>query len=276
MNKNYKSISSASSSEVLDDNNEFLFKVLGEVNRWNDSELELSQSRTNFQIEKFIIHDNFTIPSAFKAAIINRKSVAESLLDKIIDVKTSAREFHFKWEGKDKTQPIWWKTPEGGERLCWYDIDELNLNIMLEESCKFFKSSAEELDFFDKIINRLIELNDGKLVNKKQFDDDQPLYWERRFANQSIDDILSANSKIQAGNIRSMRRASANTVLCDDKNKTNDTISNIKDPIKLLEELQKSVDSGIKEITGMDKNILSSIENDNKKVVKSLFNQELK
>ena len=71
MSNNYEAIALATSKEVLDDNNDFMLKVLTEANRWQESETELAQGRSNFQIEKFIVHDNFTIPSAFKAAIIN-------------------------------------------------------------------------------------------------------------------------------------------------------------------------------------------------------------
>lgn len=275
MKSNYDDISLASTSEVLDDNNEFLFRVLNEVNRWSDCELELSQNRSNFQIEKFIIHDNFTIPTAFKAALINRKGVAEDILIRVIDAKSEAREFHFKWEGKDKTQPIWWKTPDGGEKLCWYDIDEFHFNRTLENLNIKFKASVQELDFFDKIIDRLIQLNGGKIVTKEQFDNDQPDYWERRLSNQSLDDILQSKTGINSGNISSLRRASASTVLTDDKNRTKGSFD-FTDHIKLLEDLQKNVESGISEISGKDKKILSDIENKEKKLGSPLFNQNLK
>lgn len=275
MKSNYDDISLASTSDVLDDNNEFLFRVLNEVNRWSDCELELSQNRSNFQIEKFIIHDNFTIPTAFKAALINRKGVAEDILQRVIDAKSEAREFHFKWEGKDKTQPIWWKTREGGEKLCWYDIDEFYFNRTLENLNTKFKASVQELDFFDKIIDRLIQLNGGKIVTKEQFDNDQPDYWERRLSNQSLDDILQSKTGINSGNISSMRKASASTVLTDDKNRTKGFFD-FTDHIKLLEDLQKNVESGISELSGKDKKILSNIGNREKKLGSPLFNQNLK
>lgn len=275
MISNYDDISLASTSEVLDDNNEFLFRVLNEVNRWSDCELELCQNRSNFQIEKFIIHDNFTIPTAFKTALINRKGVAEDILIRVIDAKREAREFHFKWEGKDKSQPIWWKTPDGGEILCWYDIDEFQFNRTLESLNVKFKASVQELDFFDKIIDRLIQLNGGKIVTKEQFDNDQPDYWERRLSNQSLDDILQSKTGINSGNISSLRRASASTVLVDDKNRTKGSFD-FTNHIKLLEDLQKNVESGISEISGKDKKILSDIENKEKKLGSPLFNQNLK
>jgi len=278
MSNNYEAIALATSKEVLDDNNDFMLKVLSEATRWQESETELAQGRSNFQIEKFIVHDNFTIPSAFKAAIINRKSVAEGLLSRVIEAKQAAREFHYKWDGKDKTQPIWWKNREGGESLCWYDIDEFHFHRMLEGLNSGFKASVEELEFFDKVISRLVELNGGKLITKEQYDADQPEYWQRRLSNQSLDDLLAARTGVNAGNIRSMRRASAPTVLEDDVNRTKGTFGDATNPMDFLNALQQNVAAGIEEITRADQNMLRGIEEPERKELKStsLFNQDLK
>lgn len=277
MTNNYESIALATSKEVLDESNEFMFKVLQEADRWTDSETELAQGRSDFQIEKFIIHDNFTIPSAFKSALINRKSVAEGLLQQIIDAKKATREFHYKWDGKDKTQPIWWKTRQGGEELSWYDIDEFHFNRMLEGLNRGFKACVEELECFDKLINRLIELNGGQLISREQYNEDQPNYWERRLANQSLDDLLSAKTGVNPGNIRSMRRASAPTVLTDDVNRTKGDFGDPSNPLDFLTKLQEQVASGIGEITGMEQRLLKSMNiEEPKQFTESLFNQDLK
>lgn len=277
MSNNYEAIALATSKEVLDDSNEFMLKVLQEATRWEQSETELAQGRSDFQIEKFIIHDNFTIPSAFKAALINRRSVAEGLLQQVIEAKRAAREFHYKWDGKDKTQPIWWKTRQGGEELTWYDIDEFHFHRMLEGLNRGFKAAVEELECFDKLINRLIELNGGELISREQYNEDQPNYWERRLANQSLDDLLAARTGVNAGNIRSMRRASAPTVLTDDVNRTKGSFGDPNNPLDFLNSLQQSVSSGIEEITGMNQQILRGIEEqEQKQIPQSLFNQDLK
>lgn len=277
MSNNYESIALATSKEVLGDDNEFMLKVLQEATRWEESETELAQGRSDFQIEKFIIHDNFTIPSAFKAALINRRSVAEGLLQQVIDAKRAAREFHYKWDGKDKTQPIWWKTRQGGEELSWYDIDEFHFHRMLEGLNRGFKACVEELECFDKLINRLIELNGGKLISREQYNEDQPNYWERRLANQSLDDLLAARTGVNAGNIRSMRRASAPTVLPDDVNRTKGSFGDPNNPMDFLNSLQQAVASGIEEITGMDQQLLRGIEEqEQKQIPQSLFNPDLR
>ena len=277
MSNNYESIALATSKEVLDDSNEFMLKVLQEATRWEESETELAQGRSDFQIEKFIIHDNFTIPSAFKSALVNRRSVAEGLLQQVIEAKRAAREFHYKWDGKDKTQPIWWKTRQGGEELSWYDIDEFHFHRMLEGLNRGFKAAVEELECFDKLINRLIELNGGRLVSRDQYNEDQPNYWERRLANQSLDDLLAARTGVNAGNIRSMRRASAPTVLPDDVNRTKGSFGDPNNPMDFLNSLQQAVASGIEEITGMDQQLLRSVEDQvQRQIPESLFNPDLR
>jgi len=282
MSETYKEIALAKADDVLDESNEFMQKVYGECMKWDKSEKELAQGRSNFQIEKFIVHDNFTVPSAFKAAIINRKSVAEGLLTGIQDAKRIAREFHYKWDGKDKSQPIWWKTRDGGEELCWYDIDEFNFHRLIHGLNQGFKAQTEELEFFDRLIERLIELNGGKPITKEQFDEDQPVYWERRLANQSLDDLLAARTGVNSGNIRSMRRASAPTVLTDDINRTKGTFGDPNNPMSFLNALQDHVTQGIQEISGIT-NILEGKQEQPKMFEKpseepgvSLFNEQLK
>lgn len=278
MSENYNEIALAKAEDVLDESNEFTLKVLQECDRWKESERELAQGRSNFQIEKFIVHDNFTIPSAFKSAIINRKSVAENLLTGIQDAKRIVREFHYKWDGKDKSQPIWWKTRDGGEELCWYDMDEFNFHRFIDGLNAGFKAQVSELEFFDKLIEELIELNGGHPPTKEEFDADQPVYWERRFANQALDELLAAQTGVSGGNIRSMRRASAPTVLKDDVNRIKEGYADPSNPIAFLESLQKHVASGIEEISGMSENILANKEQP-KQIAQekvSLFNDQLR
>lgn len=278
MSENYKEIALANSKDVLDDSHEFMFKVLSECDKWKESERELAQGRSNFQIEKFIVHDNFTIPSAFKSAVINRRSVAENLLNGIQEAKRTVREFHFKWDGKDKTQPIWWKNRQGGEDLCWYDIDEFNFNRFIDGLDAGFKAQVNELEFFDKLIARLIELNGGHPPTKAEFDADQPVYWERRFANQALDELLAARSGVSGGNIRSMRRATAPTVLEDDVNRIKEGYADPSNPIAFLESLQKHVSSGIDEISGITSKVLEgNTQNQNQLPDDvSLFNDKLR
>ena len=289
MQENKSNLELIKATEAVDEQSDYMMKVYGECTRWQESENELAQGRSNFQIEKFIVHDNFTVPSAFKAALINRRSVAEGLLNNIIDLKKRVREFEFKWEGKDKSQPIWWKNREGGEDLCWYDIDEFQLNSMLRGADGGFRDSIQQLEFFDRIIERLIELNGGKPITKEQFEQDQPVYWERRFANQAFDDLIGAKTGISPGNIRSMRRGTAPTVLEDDVNRIKGDYGSLADALgpnveRFLDNLQRKVSEGIDEITDRGASLRAAQERqqlaasqqvDMKPEMKSLFNNDV-
>ena len=148
---------------------------------------------------------------------------------------------------------------------------------MLEGLNRGFKAAVEELECFDKLINRLIELNGGKLVSREQYNEDQPNYWERRLANQSLDDLLAARTGVNAGNIRSMRRASAPTVLTDDVNRTKGSFGDPNNPLDFLNNLQQAVSAGIEEITGIDQQLLRGVEEQvQKQIPESLFNPDLK
>lgn len=287
MESNKSNLELVKATEAINEESDYMMKVYGECTRWQESENELAQGRSNFQIEKFIVLDNFTVPSAFKAALINRRSVAEGLLSSIIELKKRVREFEFRWEGKDKSKPIWWKTREGGEELVWYDIDEFQLNAALRGADGGFRDSIQQLEFFDKLIERLVELNDGKLISKKQFEEDQPLYWERRFANQAFDDLVGAKSGISPGNIRSMRRGTAPTVLTDDVNRIKGDYGSIADALgpnveRFLGNLQQKVSEGINEVTEFgaslkaaeERQALAGTQEVNADAPKSLFNHE--
>jgi len=265
----------SSVSEIVDDGNEYLIKVLGECNKWNDLEMAVTQNRTDFQIEKFIIHDAYTIPSAFKAAIANRKGVVENLLEQIVTCKKKSREFLYKWDGKDKSQPIWWGSGRDRDVLCWYDIDEFEYNKFMETQIFSIKSAVEEISFFDRIIEKLIQLNGGPLT-RDQFVEDQPKYWERRLSSQALDELLAARTGVGAGNIRSMRRASSPTILDDNVNRIPGDFGDPKDMVAFLNGLQQKVSEGIEEICGLSGGDLTSnrIE-ETKTPPKSLFNQEL-
>jgi hypothetical protein len=99
-----------------------------------------------------------------------------------------------------------------------------------------------------------------------------------KFADgQSLDDLLAARTGVNAGNIRSMRRASAPTVLTDDVNRTKGTFGDPNNPMDFLNSLQQAVASGIEEITGMDQQLLRGVEEqEQKQIPQSLFNPDLK
>ena len=124
-----------SEQAVMDD--EYLQQAFANVLRWEESDKELAQGRTNFQLEKFALLETHTLPVAFENTLKSRRQMAEGYMYKLIEMKQKVREFEFKWADKDRSQPIFWEEggPGGGsKKLCWFDLDELSLTHYLKSS----------------------------------------------------------------------------------------------------------------------------------------------
>ena len=242
-----------------------LQKVFDEVFKWEDADKEHAQGRSNFQIEKFIALDNFTIASSFNAMLKNRRIMAEGLFSKITEMKEKQREFDYKWEKANKSKPIEWfgNGPNQSKKLCWYDLDFLNLQNYLKSSELEIRDRIQQINFFDKILNKLIEQNGGP-ITREQFEEEDHVYWERRFANQAMDEMVSKNTGISVGNVHSMRRATAPTLVSNDVNRVKNGFPDLsvalagpQGQMDFMLALQDKIMDGIGEVTGQKLNALA-------------------
>ena len=245
-----------SEQAVLDE--EYLHKAFQNVLRWEESDKELAQGRTNFQLEKFALLETHTLPVAFENTLKSRRQMAEGYMYKLIEMKEKVREFEYKWKDKDRAQPLLWDRggPESGKKLCWFDLDELSLTHYLK-SCELeIRDRLHQMEHLDKILEKLVEQNDGKVVTREQFLDSDGEYWERRFADQAMDEMIAAQTGISIGNLHSMRRASAPAIV-DKRNETpngyvplNKLLESPQGKMEFLNDLQNKVIQGISEVTG--------------------------
>lgn len=256
-----------------------LERVFDEVFRWEEQDKEHAQGRSNFQIEKFVALDNFTIPSTFQAMLKNRRIMAEGLFSKITEMKEHQREFDYKWDSKDKGHPIEWFTKDGGKKLCWYDLDYLNLQNFLRSSELEIRDRIQQIQFFDQILEKLIEQNGGP-ITREQFEQEDHVYWERRFANQAMDEMISRSTGISIGNIHSMRRASAPTLIGDDVNRVKNpfpdlgkALSGSEGQLEFLIGLQQKVLEGIESVTGEEVEVGAAIEHNVHPQIESRLNR---
>lgn len=254
------------SPEEAVNNEDYLKQAFEEVLRWEEEDKELAQGRTNFQIEKFFLLEQYTVPAAFQAAIKNRRILAEGYMQKLIEMKEKVREFEYKWKDKDTSQPIVWDVTGGGpggggKKLCWHDLESLSIQNYLK-SCELeIRDRIQQMNFFDKIINKLVELNGNKPVSREQFENEDHIYWERRFAEQAMDEMVSSKTGIAIGNLHSMRRGTAPTLVSDDTNRIKNGYGSladaINDPDRFLNTLQEKVLRGIEEVTDTDLGLLA-------------------
>ena len=246
-----------SEQAVMDD--EYLQQAFANVLRWEDSDKELAQGRTNFQLEKFALLETHTLPVAFENTLKSRRQMAEGYMYKLIEMKQKVREFEYKWADKDRSQPIFWEEggPGGGsKKLCWFDLDELSLTHYLKSSELEIRDRLHQMEHLDKILDKLLEQNGGKPVTREQFLESDGAYWERRFADQAMDEMVAAQTGISIGNLHSMRRASAPSIV-DQRNTLpegymplNKILESPQGKMDFLNDLQKKVLTGIQEVTG--------------------------
>lgn len=258
---------------VTDDT--YLRQAFENVLRWEESDKELAQGRTNFQLEKFALLETHTLPAAFESTLKSRRQMAEGYMYKLIEMKERVREFEYKWGDKDRTKPIEWEVGSssgGRKKLCWFDLDELQLTHYLK-SCELeIRDRLHQMEHLDKILNKLVEQNGGQPVTRQQFLDSDGLYWERRFAEQAMDEMVASQTGISIGNIHSMRRASAPPIV-DERNTLPEgyigldkLLNSPQGRSEFLNDLQKKVLGGIQEVTGQNLGLITGSTEEQKKL----------
>lgn len=244
---------------VFDDN--YLQQASANVLRWEESDKQMAQGRTNFQIEKFIGLNTHNISVSFEHILKERRIMATGYMHKLIEMKERVREFNYKWEDKvDKSQPLMWEVggPGGGsKKLCWHDLDELELTHYLKSSEMEIRDRLHQMEHLDKMLDKLIQQNGGEVPTREQFLEENNEYWDTRLAEQALDDLMSAQTGISGANLQAMRRASAPSMV-DDRNNFKEgylPMEKLMDPrgrMEFIGDLQSKVMRGYEKLTGTD------------------------
>lgn len=243
---------------VTDD--DYLRQAFANVLRWEESDKEMAQGRTNFQIEKFIGLNTHNISVSFEHILKERRIMATGYMYKLIEMKEKVREFEYKWNNvEDKSQPIMWETgaPNGGKKLCWYDLEELELTHYLKSSEMEIRDRLHQMQHLDKMLDKLVEQNGGTPPTREQFLEENQEYWDTRLAEQALDDLMAAQTGISGANLQAMRRASA-PAMVDPRNNFKEgylPMEKLLDPrgrMEFIGDLQAKVMKGYEKLTGTD------------------------
>jgi hypothetical protein len=246
---------------VVDD--EYLRLAFDNVLRWEQSDKEMAQGRTNFQLEKFIGLNTHNISVSFEHVLKERRIMATGYMYKLIEMKEKVREFDYKWKNvEDKTQPFIWELTGGGpggggKKLCWFDLDEMELTHYLKSSELEIRDRLHQMEHLDKMLDKLIEQNGGKVPDREQFLEENENYWDVRLAEQALDDLMAAQTGISGANLQAMRRASGPSIV-DQRNNLKEgylPMNKLLDQqgrSEFINDLQSKVLKGYEKITGTD------------------------
>lgn len=249
---------------VGDKASEYLNKAFENVYKYHEIDKELAQGRTNFQLEKFALLETYTLESAYESVLKSRRQMAEGLMSKLLEMQEKVREFEYKWsEVEDKTKPIQWECTGGGpggggKKLCWYDLDQMQLEHFLKSSELEVRDRLYQMEHLDKMLTELTERNGGQPVSREQFLANEENYWKARFSEQMLDEVLGSQLGCSIGNIHSVRRSTA-PALIDQRNQFNEgfpslgeALSSPEGRMKFVSELEQNVVKGYEDVMGVD------------------------
>jgi len=249
---------------VGDKASEYLGKAFENVYKYHEIDKELAQGRTNFQLEKFALLETYTLESAYESVLKSRRQMAEGLMSKLLEMQEKVREFEYKWvEVEDKSKPIKWECTGGGPggggtKLCWFDLDQMQLEHFLRSSELEVRDRLYQMDHLDKMLEELTERNGGQPVSREQFLANEENYWKARFSEQMLDEVLGSQLGCSIGNIHSVRRSTA-PALIDQRNQFNDgfpslgeAMSSPEGRMKFVSQLEQNVVKGYEDVMGVD------------------------
>ena len=240
-------------------NEDYLNQASRNVFAWEESDKQMAQGRTNFQLEKFIGLNTHNISVSFEHILKERRIMATNYMYKLIEMKEKVREFNYKWQDKDKSEPLMWESgdPSGGKKLCWHDMDELQLTHYLRDCEMEIRDRLHQMEHLDKMLDKLVDQNGGTAPTRQQFLEENQQYWDRRLAEQALDDLMASQTGISGANLQAMRRASAPSIV-DDRNNFKEgylPMNKLLDPqgrMEFINDLQGKVMKGYEELTGTD------------------------
>jgi hypothetical protein len=169
---------------------------------------EFCQSRTNFQLEKFLACDEYSPIMKFRHVAHNSHVAMQEARKLIIERERKLREM------QQKEKEI---IDSGDPHHKNYDLDIYEVNRYLEDLEIRIKGMLREVDYMERICDQL-EKENGRPFTMGQLEDEQPEYWRRRFARQSLRSIEASRSGVNEGNIHSIWMATEKPILLDSKN----------------------------------------------------------
>ncbi|HPM74179.1 MAG TPA: hypothetical protein PLA71_00490 [Saccharofermentans sp.] len=191
-------------------------KIEEKVRKMYEREMEFSQSRTSFQIEKFIGLDEHTPVTRYRHLAHNSYALLTSLKKDLIHKERVSRKLK---KAQDRIQ---FKIDHPQMSVDFDDDADLDLklielNMELEDIELAINGKMKELTIFERLLDELEQQNGGPF-SYSQLEYEQPEYWEKRLRSQMEESKIGASSGLGAGNFAAYKKAIAVPILKDGQN----------------------------------------------------------
>ena len=197
------------SKEVIIDIRDDRFKdVEKQIEKMQVRAKEFCQTRSDHQLEKFIACEEYTPISKFRHTSHNSYVAMQEIRRMIIDRERKLREIARKQESFDNNE-------QGSED---YDLDIYELERQLEDVDIRISGLSKEVDYMEKICDHLEKdeiVETGSGFTSEKYQDREPDYWRKRFANQMHRTQMGTQLGVGEGNYMSYLQSLQTPILPD-------------------------------------------------------------
>lgn len=171
---------------------------------------EFCQSRSAFQIEKFIACSEHTPASRFRTVSHNSYVALQEARRLMIERERKQRKI-------DKLEIMIKEKGSGCRSYEDCDLDIFELQRQLQDDDIRIKGLLREVECMERICDALEKANGGKFTYV-QFDDEEPEYWRVRLSSQMHTSKVGAMTGVEPGNYSSYLQAIEKPILPDSDN----------------------------------------------------------
>jgi hypothetical protein len=222
--------------------------------KWLPKYEEFAQGRTNFQIEKFVSLEDGTPVNNYVNVLYQTRVMRGEFMREVKRGIELQRNFDYRWNDhiaeNGPNVPLEVTDENGGTTQIWYDLEKFELDHAVHELRMSIKDKIQQLEIFEAILNKLEDNNGGEFT-KDQYEQEAPVYWEKRLERQSVDDIISARLGVSTGNAKSIRQALAPTILDNSPNQIKGDSPLVKRLISGQFDVLEAIGEGNKSISNL-------------------------
>lgn len=217
----------------IDIKDDRFLKVENQLQKMENRAKEFCQSRSNFQIEKFIACDEYTPITKFRHVAHNSFVAMQECRRMLVDLERKRRKIKNLQYAIDYQVPI--EVIESGKPLLKipdnqsinihfkdYDLDIFDISTQITDIEIRLKGLFKEIDYMESICNKLEEdeiKQTGTGFTDQKLQEREPIYWKERLSRQMHRSQIANQLGVGEGNYMSVIMGLEDPILPNSPNK---------------------------------------------------------